>query len=413
MEDPLMKKLFTMTFAFLLLSAFIAVSASAQWTTSGLSGKFVEALAVSGTNLFAGTDAGVFLSTNNGTSWTETNTGLTNTFVHALAVNSTVRIFAATDDGVFVTTNNGTSWAQVNTGLTSTTVTSFAVSGSNLFAGTTTSISGSGVFLSANNGGNWSKVSTSIGSTVNVNGLFVTGSNLFAATEAGAYFTTNSGTGWTQINSGLANTYVYSFAVIGTNLFAGTKDFVFRSTNNGTSWTAVNTGYTDFYTYALAVNGTTLIAGTNGDVLYTANNGGSWANGTSGLSNPRAMAFAIIGANIYVGTADGVWKRPLSQLTAVGGERLSSVPDKFVLEQNYPNPFNGITNYEFRITNEEHTNLKIYVALGRERAVLVDKVLQAGVYRVRWDAATCASGVYYCVMRAGSIRQVRSTILMK
>ena len=39
-------------------------------------------LAVSGTNLFAGTDGGgVFLSTNNGTSWTAVNTGLTNTDV--------------------------------------------------------------------------------------------------------------------------------------------------------------------------------------------------------------------------------------------------------------------------------------------------------------------------------------------
>ena len=44
-------------------------------------------LAVSGTNLFAGTyGGGVFLSTNNGTSWTAVNTGLTNTDVYALAV---------------------------------------------------------------------------------------------------------------------------------------------------------------------------------------------------------------------------------------------------------------------------------------------------------------------------------------
>ncbi|MCK7528687.1 MAG: hypothetical protein MZV64_69585 [Ignavibacteriales bacterium] len=44
----------------------------------------VSALAVSGTNLFAGTMAGgVFLSTNNGTSWTAVNTGLTNTYVWA------------------------------------------------------------------------------------------------------------------------------------------------------------------------------------------------------------------------------------------------------------------------------------------------------------------------------------------
>ena len=61
----------------------------------------VRALAVSGTNLFAGTDGGgVFLSTNNGTSWTAFNIGLTNTVVNALAVSGT-NLFAGTNDGVW------------------------------------------------------------------------------------------------------------------------------------------------------------------------------------------------------------------------------------------------------------------------------------------------------------------------
>ena len=38
--------------------------------------------------------------------------------------------------GVFLSTNNGTSWTAVNTGLTNTAVSALAVSGTNLFAGT-------------------------------------------------------------------------------------------------------------------------------------------------------------------------------------------------------------------------------------------------------------------------------------
>ena len=45
-------------------------------------------------------------------------------------------------------TNNGTTWTPVDSGLTMTRVWSLAVSGTNLFAGTY----GGGVFLSANNG---------------------------------------------------------------------------------------------------------------------------------------------------------------------------------------------------------------------------------------------------------------------
>jgi len=88
---------------------------------------FVRALAFSadGTKLFAGTDGGIFLSTDNGTSWTAVNTGLTNTTVHALAV-SGANLYAGTEGGVFLSTDNGTSWTAVNTGLTNTTVLSLA-----------------------------------------------------------------------------------------------------------------------------------------------------------------------------------------------------------------------------------------------------------------------------------------------
>lgn len=69
--------------------------------TNGPYGGYVYSLAVSGTNLFAGTyGGGVFLSTNNGTSWTEVNSGLTNTYVWSLAVSGT-NLFAGTLGAVF------------------------------------------------------------------------------------------------------------------------------------------------------------------------------------------------------------------------------------------------------------------------------------------------------------------------
>ena len=97
-----------------------AVAANAQWQqTSGPEGGSVLSLAISGTNIFAGTyGGGVFLSSNNGGSWNLVNTGLTNTAVHSLAMIGT-NIFAGTFGlGVFLSTNNGNSWAAVNNGLT-------------------------------------------------------------------------------------------------------------------------------------------------------------------------------------------------------------------------------------------------------------------------------------------------------
>ena len=116
---------------------------SAQWVeTAGPDSGDVGALAVSGTDVFVGTGfaffgvhgaKGIFRTTNNGASWTAANSGLTDTCVYSLAVSRT-NLFAGTlCGGVFRSTDNGTSWTA--TSLTSAFVTSFAVSGTNLFAG--------------------------------------------------------------------------------------------------------------------------------------------------------------------------------------------------------------------------------------------------------------------------------------
>ena len=235
----------------------------AQWIQTGLPTTVVSVLAISGTNLFAGTDEGVFRSTNNGTSWTAVNTGLPTTVVSALAISDT-NLFAGTyGSGVFRSTNNGTSWNAVNTGLTNTNVRVLAISGTNLFAGTD-----GGVFLSTNNGTSWTAASTGLTNTV-VWSLAVSGTNLFAGTWGGGVFlSTNGGTSWTAASTGLTNSYVRALAVSGTNLFAGTTGGVFLSTNNGTSWTAASTGLTNSYVRALAVSGTNLFAGTTGGGVW-------------------------------------------------------------------------------------------------------------------------------------------------
>ena len=68
------------------------------------------ALATDGTNLFAGTQGayggGFFISTDNGTSWSAR--GLAPLGVNALAIKGT-NLFAGSN-GLFLSTNNGASW---------------------------------------------------------------------------------------------------------------------------------------------------------------------------------------------------------------------------------------------------------------------------------------------------------------
>jgi TonB family protein len=99
-----------------------------------------------------------------------------------------------------------------------------------------------------------------------------TPATLYAGTRgSGVFKSTNGGTSWTTVNSGLTDMYVHALAIgpsTPTTLYAGTSGSgVFKSTDGGTSWSAVNSGLTDLNVYALAIDPstpTTLYAGTAG-----------------------------------------------------------------------------------------------------------------------------------------------------
>ena len=115
----------------------------------------INCLALNGSNLFAGKfRGGIYHSTDNGTSWTGLTSGLTPGSVVSLLVSDTY-LFAGTDDGLFLSTNNGASW--VDFVLTGKVVGALAMSGTNLFAGTS-----EGVFVSTNNGKNWKAIDSGL-----------------------------------------------------------------------------------------------------------------------------------------------------------------------------------------------------------------------------------------------------------
>ena len=446
-------------FLFLLPAFLFQQTIIPQWVqTSGPYCGLVSCLAVSGTNLFAGTgtdldapcDGGVFLSTNNGTSWTEVNSGLTNSDVLSLAVGGT-NLFAGTWGGVFLSTNNGTSWTAVNSGLTNSFVLSLAVSGMNLFAGTS-----GGVFLSTNNGTSW----TAIGLTNSyVYSLDVSGTNLFAGTSGGVFLSTNNGTSWTAV--GLTNSFVSSLAVSGMNLFAGTSGGVFLSTNNGTSWTEVNSGLTNFDVSSLVVSGTNLFAGTWGGgvwrqpllemipvelISFIATANGKevtlvWSTATE-LNNQGFEVQRKFGSNDFVtigsvkgnGTTTspnhysfvdklidvGKYFYRLKQIVFDGTFEYSKeievevrVLDKFTLEQNYPNPFNPVTTIGYVLQEKSNAKVTILNSLGEEIAVLVNEEQDKGYHKVEFNGSKLTSGVYFYRLKAGEFISTKKMILLR
>ena len=112
-------------------------------------------------NLFAVTyeDGGIYLSTNDGSTWTRKNKGVEDVWVYDLIISEGF-IFALTDGrGIYLSSDNGENWSPIGfeniyvmeNGITS--------SGDNIFIGTEMD----GVYMSSDRGNTWAAIQWFIG----------------------------------------------------------------------------------------------------------------------------------------------------------------------------------------------------------------------------------------------------------
>ena len=218
-------------FLFALFSFSISI-AFAQWKQTSLSSGAINCFAVSGNNIFAGTHSnGVYLSSNNGSSWKSVDSGLTG---YALDVNA------------------------------------LAICGNKIFAGNGCSACWGGLYMSSNGGISWTLAA--FGSMI-INALATKGDTIFVGTYGdGVYVSTDTGHTWSSKSTGLpyAGLSVFSLLIKENYIFAGTAYGVYVSSINGGNWVAINDGFPispadsnllvqDFF--ALAANDTYIFAG--------------------------------------------------------------------------------------------------------------------------------------------------------
>jgi photosystem II stability/assembly factor-like uncharacterized protein len=305
---------------------------AAKWVRSGkLEGISVLALAVNGDDIFAGTDNGVFRSTDNGANWTAVNSGLPEKTIFMCLAASGARIFAGSmGKGVFLSTDRGASWKPVNSGLSDLRVMSLMIDGEKLFAATT----GGGVFLSTDNGVGWAAVNSGLPEGTSVNCIFKSGNSLFAGMDyRGLFVSTDSGASWKEIKSIIAaNNPVSCLIGGGENLLAGSVQGIFRSTDGGLSWEPASLPFESAMlgilpqtsVMCLAVSGSNIFAGTDGaGVFMSSNQKKSWVMVNSGLKSSQVCALAVSGDYLIAGTMQGgIWRSPLADLSG-GKSRFS------------------------------------------------------------------------------------------
>lgn len=92
----------------------------------------------------------------------------------------------------------------------------------------------------------------------------------------------------------------------------------------------------------------------------------------------------------------------------------NGTPVEFGLSQNFPNPFNPVTILSFALPKKSAVTLKVYDALGREAAVLINNEIRTeGYYNYEFDASRLPSGIYYYRIEAGDFVDSKKMILIK
>ncbi len=210
----------------------------------------VRALLTSGTDVWAGTDSGVWKST--GGAWQPVAQGpeddpakpkkLNQSVQSLISLPGGVMLAGVFSGGVYRSTDGGATWSPpaVNNGIP-TSATIFNLT-SNV-PGVVYATGGEGVFISLNAGASWTRFSDGIpGSATPIATWAYSASKpniLFASTASnGVYRSWNAGITWSEINDGLGAVRARGLQVItssaGAHLYAGTENGVWEALQKGT-----------------------------------------------------------------------------------------------------------------------------------------------------------------------------------
>ncbi len=360
--------------------------------------------------LIAGTWGGkIYSSVDGGTNWTRINEGMNTGYIWGIAIDSlTNNYYVATSQGVFVSSDHST-WTPLNINYDVRAITFDR--NNNLYAGTW----GNGVFKSTDNGTTWTEINTGL-TNLAVHALVVnSANNLFVGTfGGGVYKSVDHGNNWNSLNG--PYDHIWSLGVNSNDmLFVGTySSGLFTSTDNGMNWT-YESGVASNYIYGVSVDTSdnVFVSAWEGGVYYFSKllTESTWQN--YGMVGFRVSSIAISPdtRSLFAGTSDGkvfVMDNPLTKV-----EEENAIPTSFDLSQNYPNPFNPTTTINVSIAKTGNYSLQVYNILGQLVTTLFNEEMNPGNYKITFSAGNFASGIYIYRLQGNNINISKKMVLLK
>lgn len=291
-------------FCILILSE---LTVTAQWhQCNAFFGGSVNCFAKNGTDIFAGTKSGLYLSTNKGISWSLVNNYYTDYEIYAIAIKDS-NIYVGTINDIFLSTNYGNSWTSIKNSLpidANQKIIKILVKDSILIVGTGSVIGCYTLFKSINNGASWTQP-TGILSETNIYDLVVKDTLFFASTGKGIYISTDKGDSWNTANNGLPSNYDFlDLEIVGNKIYTTAFGLgIYLSNNNGLSWLSVNSGAPS-YIYSITSHDSIIFIGSNGYGIYRSNNyGNSWTYASNGLTSNVIRILEVIDTTIFAGVS--------------------------------------------------------------------------------------------------------------
>lgn len=201
-----------------------------QWETAntGVESYSAFSLTYSNGSLVATTDRGIYLSTNNGSTWSAINDGLPlGRAITSFTTSNGVLLAATANYGIFRSTDNGQNWKQSNNGLLDNNILQVKADGNSVWALSRNA----GLFKSIDGGQSWDNINVP-NNCIQCTEIAITDSSIFIA-QGNLLVSRDSGKAWTTNNT-VKN--VKSITAYKGRLIANSDYRLYESYDTGKNW---------------------------------------------------------------------------------------------------------------------------------------------------------------------------------